>query len=224
MVARNTNARAASKPAADAISWLRLESGESGLKEAIIKTSLELGSELGEEGLTMRGIASRLGVSATALYQHFESKASILREIRIYGIELLQTALEPALEQQDARGRLREIQRRYIDFARANPWLYSVLMTEQQLEWSELTEEEVARSLKPLLMLREIISEGKASGELRADLDVESAGFQMWAAVHGLCALLIAGRITEDHPAFPVADEKGFIQSFVENLVRSCTT
>ena len=45
----------------------------SGLRQAIIQASLELGQELGEEGLTMRGIASRLGVSATALYQHFES-------------------------------------------------------------------------------------------------------------------------------------------------------
>jgi AcrR family transcriptional regulator len=39
----------------------------------------------------MRGIAARLGVSATALYQHFESKASILREIRLYGADLLQS-------------------------------------------------------------------------------------------------------------------------------------
>ena len=39
----------------------------------------------------MRGIAARLGVSATALYQHFENKASILREIRLYGADLLQT-------------------------------------------------------------------------------------------------------------------------------------
>ena len=194
------------------------------MRDEIIKTSLELGSQLGEEGLTMRGIAARLGVSATALYQHFESKASILREIRIYGIGLLQEALEPALSEETAQARLVEIQRRYIVFARANPWLYTVLMTQEQLDWNELSEDEVARSLKPLRLLREIIAAGKSGGEFRADLDVESAGFQMWAAVHGLSALLIAGRITEDHPAFPIADESSFIETFVNNLVRSCTS
>ena len=58
------------------------------LKEAIIRVSVELGSQLGEEGLTMRAIAKRLGISATALYQHFDSKAAILQEIRLYGLRL----------------------------------------------------------------------------------------------------------------------------------------
>src|SRR5690606_8071818 len=108
-----------------------------GLREAIIQTSLELGSQLGEEGLTMRGIASRLGVSATALYQHFESKASILREIRAYGIDLLYDAISPALEENgDPVEMLRDVTRRYINFARQNKWLYSVLMEYDQLEWS----------------------------------------------------------------------------------------
>ena len=51
-----------------------------GLRQGIIQTSLEIGSELGEEGLTMRGIAARLGVSATALYQHFGITAERLAE------------------------------------------------------------------------------------------------------------------------------------------------
>ena len=62
---------------------------KAGLHDAIVRAGIELGSDLGEEGLTMRAIAGRLGISATALYQHFESKASILREIRLHAIRLL---------------------------------------------------------------------------------------------------------------------------------------
>ncbi|MFO7566513.1 MAG: TetR/AcrR family transcriptional regulator [Enhygromyxa sp.] len=193
-----------------------------GLREAIIQTSLELGSQLGEEGLTMRGIASRLGVSATALYQHFESKASILREIRVYGIDLLYDALSPALEHEgDPVEKLRDVTRRYINFARQNQWLYQVLMEHDQLEWTELAPEEIARSLRPLRAVREAMAAGKEAGVWREDVNVELAAFQLWASVHGLCSLLNNGRFHEKHPAFPIPDEKSLIDVFVDGCVRA---
>ena len=76
-------------------------STQTSLKEAIVRAAIELGTELGEEGLTMRGIAARLGVSATALYQHFEGKASILRAIRFHGLSLLNKELAPAFTLDD---------------------------------------------------------------------------------------------------------------------------
>jgi len=170
----------------------------------------------------MRGIASRLGVSATALYQHFESKASILREIRVYGIDLLHDAIRPALEENtDAVEKLRDITHRYIRFARQNKWLYSVLMEYDQLEWSELAPEEIARSLRPLRAVREAVAAGKDSGVWRDELSVELASFQLWASVHGLCSLLNNGRFDENHPAFPIPDEKSLIDVFVDGCIRS---
>lgn len=192
-----------------------------GLREAIIQTSLELGSQLGEEGLTMRGIASRLGVSATALYQHFESKASILREIRVYGIDLLYEALQPAFQVQDPTLRLGEIIRRYIEFARANKWLYSILMEHDQLEWSELTEDEIRRSLRPLRAVQESMAMGQQQGVWRDDITIELASFQLWASVHGLCSLLNNGRFDEKHPAFPIPDESSLIEAYTHGLVRT---
>ncbi len=170
----------------------------------------------------MRGIASRLGVSATALYQHFESKSSILREIRVYGIDLLHDAISLALEHsEDPIEMLREVTRRYINFARENKWLYSVLMEYDQLEWSELTPEEIARSLRPLQAVREAMAAGKEAGVWRDDLNVELGAFQLWASVHGLCSLLNNGRFNENHPAFPIPDEKSLIDVFVDGCIRA---
>ena len=191
------------------------------MREAIIQTSLELGSQLGEEGLTMRGIASRLGVSATALYQHFESKSSILREIRVYGIELLYDALTPALESNDPVERLRGVARRYIEFARGNSWLYSVLMEHDQLEWEQLSADEVQRSLRPLKLVQESMVLGKERGVWRDDISVELASFQLWATVHGICSLLNNGRFRDSHPAFPITDEGTLVEAFIEGVVRS---
>ncbi|MFY0542350.1 TetR/AcrR family transcriptional regulator [Nannocystis pusilla] len=122
-----------------------------GLRQGIIQTSLEIGSERGEEGLTMRGIAARLGVSATALYQHFESKSKILREIRIYGAELLQSeVLEPAASTEDPAERLVNAGRNYVQFAKSHKWLYSVMMGNEQIDWSQHNTEEVDLLLRPL--------------------------------------------------------------------------
>lgn len=170
----------------------------------------------------MRGIASRLGVSATALYQHFESKASILREIRVYGIDLMYDAISPALEEDiPPAEKMRRITRRYIDFARENTWLYSVLMEHDQLEWAELAPEEIARSLRPLNAVREAMKQGRESGAWRDDINDELAAFQLWASVHGLCSLLNNGRFNEQHPAFPISDERSLIDVFVEGCIRA---
>ena len=170
----------------------------------------------------MRGIASRLGVSATALYQHFESKASILREIRVYGIDLLYDALSPALEiDGDPVEKLRDVTRRYINFARNNQWLYSVLMEHDQLEWTELAPEEINRTLRPLRAVREAMAAGKEAGVWREETNVELAAFQLWASVHGLCSLLNNGRFVEKHPAFPIGDESSLIEVFVDGCVRA---
>jgi hypothetical protein len=64
--------------------------------------------------------------------------------------------------------------------------------------------------------------EGQKAGAWRADLDLELASMQMWAAIHGLCSLMLGGRIDENHPAFPVSSERNLFESFVRNLVRTC--
>lgn len=168
----------------------------------------------------MRGIAARLGVSATALYQHFESKAKILREIRIYGAELLQSeVLEPAASIDDPAERLVTAGRNYVQFARSHKWLYSVMMGNEQLDWSQHNAEEVELLLRPLKTYQAWLQEGAERGCWRPGVDVNLASFRIWMSVHGLCTMLLSGRINEQHPAFPSSDEQGFIDAFNASMI-----
>lgn len=169
----------------------------------------------------MRAIAARLGVSATALYQHFESKAAILREIRFLGVRTLQEAQAPALDLEDPVARVTELARRYIDFALGNPWLYKVLFYEEEIDWDKIDAEERDRLLVPLQQARDAVEKGVRDGAFRSELDLDSTALLLWASVHGLASLIINGRISEVHPAFPVPDQEAFVRSFVESLVRS---
>jgi len=172
----------------------------------------------------MRGIASRLSVSATALYQHFDSKASILREIRLYGTDLLSSdIMEPCAPIESPQERLRAMALRYIEFARARPWLYTVLMQSDRQDWTKMTSEEIERMLRPLTRLRAWLSEGSEKGAWRDGIDPEVASFRVWAGLHGLCALLLNGRIDENHPAFPINSQAEFVEHFVDGLIGTLT-
>lgn len=186
-----------------------------------MRAAIELGTELGEEGLTMRGIAARLGVSATALYQHFEGKASILQAIRFHGLRLLTREMEPAFAHEDPIDQIRDSAVRYIGFARSNPWLYGLLFEGEEIDFGALDEEQRRLVSFSQVQMRDVFIKGKQSGRLRGDIDAETAPFLMWAANHGLAMLMITGRISEKHPTFPVISEEEFIASFVESEVRS---
>jgi len=190
------------------------------LKDEIVRVAVELGTELGEDGLTMRGIASRLGVSATALYQHFEGKASILRAIRFHGLGLLNQELIGCFESGDPLACIDAMSKKYIQFARKNSWLYGVLFTGEAFDYSVLTDEEQQQVFESHKKVIESLSKAKDAGQLRDDVDVETAPLLIWAANHGLAMLMLHGRIGSQPGAMNVDDEATFIDRFVGNSVR----
>ena len=168
----------------------------------------------------MRGIASRLGVSATALYQHFDSKAEILAEVRVHGIKILHGELASSLHLTDPADRIIALCKGYIIFARTNPWLYK-LIAEQEADWDNMNDEQREQTVAPLLLVKRCLAEGKEKGLWHDGFDVEMDSLQMWVAVHGICSLLIAGRLSEKHPYMPVGDQGAFISNFVNHLIDS---
>jgi hypothetical protein len=59
-----------------------------------------------------------------------------------------------------------------------------------------------------------------ALGCFRSDVDVSTAPFLLWAANHGLATLILSGRISETHPAFPVRNQQEFVRAFVRSVLR----
>lgn len=190
------------------------------VRDAILRASLELGTELGEDGLTMRAIAGRLGVSVTALYHHFDGKPAILRALRFWGADLLAAHLEPAHLLADPVDQLVEESIRYVGFARDNPWLYRLLFLEEELDWNKFTDDERARLMAPNARTARSFRDAVASGQFRADVDIVTAPFLMWAANHGLATLILGGRISETHPEFPVRNQDEFVHAFVTSFMR----
>ncbi len=197
--------------------------GHAELKRAILDVSLQLGTELGEDGLTMRAIARRLGVSATALYQHFESKGAILRELRFHGLGRLNQHLAPAFLNPDPVQQLRRHSVLYLEFARNNSWMYD-LLTESPEDWGPDTEPRREAALKTILAVRQAFEAARAAGRLLDGVDIDQAPLMMWAALHGMALLMETGRVSPHHSHFPTDEEHIVIERYADLVARGFVT
>jgi AcrR family transcriptional regulator len=189
------------------------------LRDAIIDAALELGRDNGEEGITMRGVAGKLGISPTALYQHFENKAAILQELRTRGLAQLYRASLKGLASEDVRDAILETSRAYVKFARENQWLYLLLFESNELPTEALGEEQLA-SVRAQEM--EIVQHARATFSRlaqRAGQEVPEFMFYWWMGLHGLCSLVLRSHVRPDNPLTPVTDLDAFIERTLQRHV-----
>ena len=91
------------------------------LRKRISQAAQKLFLEEGLEGVSMRKVAKMAGVSAPAIYRHYENKDDLLREIIDHGLQILETYLEPALNEPTPLERLNRLADRFLDFAIEQP-------------------------------------------------------------------------------------------------------
>src|SRR5688500_14783035 len=98
------------------------------LRRALLDEALATIRDEGVDGLTLREIGARLGVSRTALYRHFADKGALLTTVATEGFRTLRVGLVTAWEDggrdDDA---FRAMGVAYVRFAVANPSHYRVM-------------------------------------------------------------------------------------------------
>ena len=96
--------------------------------QAILKAALELLEQQGEPALSMRNLAERLRVKAPSLYRHYADKESLERAMVEQGAVLLVNQLSAISPRLSPAKALRAGAKAYLDFARGQPQLYSLMM------------------------------------------------------------------------------------------------
>lgn len=147
----------------------------------------------GYPGATIRKIADEVGVSSTALYMHFRDKDEILLEICDHAIALLlKQNSEIAARPIDAVARVRLMLDAYMTFALENPNAYQLVFRGQGGIVSEHRQAATeALGDRCYEVWVGTVREFAATGRLRTGT-ADSAAQSMWAACHGLVALLLA--------------------------------
>jgi AcrR family transcriptional regulator len=107
-------------------------------RDRLVRTSLDLIAAEGLEGMSLRNIARRAGVSHGAPLRHFASLADLLAEVAAHGFRTLSEAIEKSGAQLapgvGPLARLRAGSRAYVECAVANPALFALMFRPELLD------------------------------------------------------------------------------------------
>jgi AcrR family transcriptional regulator len=176
------------------------------LRAALVEAAAELARTSGPDGVVLREVARRTGVSHNAAYRHFADRDELLAEVAALGMDQLEQAMRARLAtvrtrdpELRARRRLRETGRAYVQFALAEPGIFEVAFAQ---EWA--TVEAGAPDLShqesgPYGLLNQVLDELVAAGGLPPALR-PGADVACWAAVHGFSMLVLQGPLRHLSP------------------------
>jgi AcrR family transcriptional regulator len=166
------------------------------LRRALLDEALATIRAEGVDGLTLRGIGARLGVSRTALYRHFADKDALLGAVATEGFRMLRQQLVDAWED-GGRGdaAFHAMGVAYVRFATANPTHYRVMFG-GFVDPRALDAELAAEARGAFQALVEALA-ALQRDEVFHDDDTELMARYVWALVHGMAMLGIDGQLRE---------------------------
>jgi AcrR family transcriptional regulator len=167
------------------------------LRRALLDEALSTIRAEGVDGLTLREIGARVGVSRTALYRHFADKRALLTAVATEGFRTLRQQLLASWAEEGGRSRaaFESMGVAYVRFAAANPSHYRVMFggfVDPDACDPDLAVE-AAGAFQALVDALAALQRAKV---VRGDDTLTMARF-VWAVVHGVAMLAIDGQLRE---------------------------
>ncbi|TGK05190.1 TetR/AcrR family transcriptional regulator [Leptospira langatensis] len=160
------------------------------LKRACIRAALKIIREKGEQSLSLREVAKKLGVSHGAPYKHFASKEELIEEIVSEGFRLFLEYLIRwrSVENQKAEVSCRIMGHAYLDFSLDHPDFYGMMFAYKHHSAPDNTqnEEQARETFKELVTMVQVMQEK----ELFISEDPLKISVFIWTSLHGFCSLL----------------------------------
>ncbi|HET6951961.1 MAG TPA: TetR/AcrR family transcriptional regulator [Acidimicrobiales bacterium] len=169
-------------------------------RDRLLQAAREVVAEDGLEGLTLRAIARRAGVSHGAPLRHFPTLAALLAAVAADGFARLHATVEghlaaaerdaPARRPLDPRRRIAIAGRAYVDFALADPGVFSVTFRPERVDVTDPTYQ--AQGARAFDQLVRLVAAAQADG-WQPDEPATDLAAVLWANVHGLATLALHG-------------------------------
>jgi len=186
------------------------------LPRALVRSALEILSEAGVAGLSLRAAARRAKVSAMAPYRHFADKEALLAAVAEYGFRHLTARFTTAVAgAPDPRAGLAALGVAYVLFARDEPSLFKLMFGPAiERKFAHPGLDEAGRACFDAL--RHAV---EAAGFADRPADLDDVSLACWSLVHGLSALVVDGRLAQNGSAPPKAIATRLTRLLVDALV-----
>lgn len=165
------------------------------LKNALIKAGVEILSKEGIEGLSLRKVAQRAGVSHSAPYSHFPDKQSLIAAISTEGFNQLYSELDAAIlaNPKSPKKQLQQGARAYVQFALNSTDTFKIMFSgvlEKEKDYPAFVE----ISSKTFQRVVDAVQACQDAGVLHAT-SAEMMAVAVWGQLHGIISLSLEGQI-----------------------------
>ena len=164
------------------------------LRNALIEEGIKMINAGGEEGLSLRKLAEKCGVSMAAPYAHFKSKEELINAIKEYVTESFSDYLEKAVsavQEDDIEKKIITLGNAYVRFFIKNPEYFTFLFSRGYIHLSLDFNTSAAGNFKPFNILKDLCTiyfEQKKPG--LSDYEKELEIIRIWASVQGLTSIV----------------------------------
>ncbi len=160
------------------------------LREACVAEAFRIVEDTGIEGLSLRDVARRLGVSHQAPYKHFPSRDHILAEIISRSFDEFAAFLDARPRAASASEDLRAMGELYLEYARRHPLKYR-LMFNTPLPEPDKHPGMMRNARRAFALLRERLADMplRPLGDGTRPPAAQEALF-VWSTIHGLASIL----------------------------------
>lgn len=176
-------------------------------RERLCDTAQRLFAEHGPDAVTMRQLASELGVSPMTPYRYFRDKDDILAAVRANGFDRFAAALESAYDSvEELSAKSAVVGEAYVRFAFENPQAYRLmfdLTQPNEADYPELVRATARARLTLTRHVEALIEAGVITG------DPLLCAHILWASLHGSIVLQMTGKLD------PTLDPNKFRQALM---------
>jgi len=172
------------------------------LREQILARACDLYLRTGLDGFSMRKLAREVGVTAPALYRHYDGREAVLADVIREAYKAFMSYIYRALEAPTPLDRLRRSGDGYLDFALRQPRLYQIMFSgPERLAMERLPEDIEAMGCAIHQFWIDRVNECMRAGILQEG-DPLQVSLTMWAHSHGMVQLFHQGHLGSDEKAF----------------------
>ncbi len=194
------------------------------VKQKILETALDLMCEDGFDSLSMRKLATRIGMTAANIYNYYENKDELYLAIQTNGFRMLvERFAEIAGYHCGPSEKIRKMMRAYVDFGTDNPDYYEIMFSRNTPKYTDYrgTPMEAAATIEKQTALEvadiacRTILEFRNSGNMISDDDAHYLTLLAWSTLHGIVNLYNSRVLQET-----TDNADRFIERFMDDLIR----
>ena len=182
---------------------------ETSTAKRIVAAAGRLLRQEGADGVTMRRVATAVGITPMAVYRHFADRDDLLNALADKGFEELAARVAAMIQAEDAEERLMQNLDAFLDFALEKPRLFELMFLVRRKGARQFPGDFQEGRSPTARFSAEALEAGMRQGVFRRD-DVWEIAFETGAMLQGLVMLYQGGRVGTSAEEFRALCHRAF--------------